>query len=80
MNKKLKISSIVGFYIVIFVVLPIIDMFLSGRISTILLSFLDVSMGISVHNPFIGMFSLIILSIIVSGFTWVLLKNAGLKN
>lgn len=80
MNKKLKISSIVGFYIVIFVVLPIIDMFLSGRISTILLSFLDVSMGISVHNPFIGMFSLIILSIIVSGFTWVLLKNAGVKN
>ena len=80
MNKKQKISYIVGFYIVVFVVLPIVDMFISGQISTILLKFLDLSMGITAHNPVIGMFSLLIFSITATGFTWVLIRNAGVKN
>ena len=80
MDKKQKISYIVGFYIIVFVVLPIIDMFISGQISTILLKFLDLSMGISAHNPVIGMFSLLIFSITTTGLTWVLIRNAGVKN
>ena len=80
MDKKQKISYIVGFYIIVFVVLPIIDMFISGHISTILLKFLDLSMGITAHNPVIGMFSLLIFSIIATGLAWVLIRNAGVKN
>jgi hypothetical protein len=80
MNKKQKISYIVGFYIVVFVVLPIIDMFISGQISTILLKFFDISMGISAQNPFIGMFSLTIFSVIATGLTWILIKKTGVKN
>jgi hypothetical protein len=80
MNKKQKISYIVGFYIVVFVLLPIIDMFISGQISTILLKFLDLSMGISAQNPFIGMFSLTIFSIIATGLTWILIRKTGVKN
>jgi len=80
MDKKQKISYIVGFYIVIFVILPIINMFISGQISTILVKFLDLSMGISAQNPFIGMFSLTLFSIIVTGLTWVLIRKAVVKN
>lgn len=80
MDKKQKISYIVGFYIIAFVVLPLIDMFISGQISTILLKFLDMSMGISAHNPFIGMFSLLIFSMIATGLTWVLIRKTGIKN
>lgn len=80
MDKKQKISYIVGFYIIVFVVLPLIDMFISGQISTILLKFLDMAMGVSAHNPFIGMFSLLIFSIIATGSTWVLIRKIGIKN
>lgn len=80
MDKKQKISYIVGFYIVVFVVLPLIDMFISGQISTFLLKFLDLSMGISAHNPLIGMLSLLIFSMIATGLTWVLIRKTGIKN
>lgn len=80
MNKKQKISYIVGFYILFFVILPVIDMFISGQISTILLKFLDLSMGISAQNPVIGMFSLTIFAVIVTGSTWLLIRNAEVKN
>lgn len=80
MNKKQKISYVVGFYVVAFVILPIIDMLMAGQLSIILLKFLDMTMGISVQNPFIGMFSLIVFSIILSGLTWILIRKAGVKN
>ncbi|WP_303871727.1 hypothetical protein [Acetobacterium wieringae] len=80
MDKKQKISYIVGFYIIVFVVLPLIDMFISGQISTFLLKFLDMVMGISAHNPFIGVFSLLIFSIIATGLTWILIRKIGIKN
>lgn len=37
MNKKQKISYVVGFYVVAFVILPIIDMLMAGQLSIILL-------------------------------------------
>lgn len=80
MNKKQKISYVIGFYVVAFVILPIIDMMMAGQLSVILLKFLDLTMGMSAHNPFIGMFSLIVFSIILSGLTWVLIRKAGVKN
>lgn len=80
MNKRQKITYVVGFYVVIFVLLPIIDMLVSGQLSAIILKFLDMTMGISAHNPFIGMFSLVIFSLILSGITWMLIRKAGVKN
>lgn len=80
MNKKQKISYVVGFYVVAFVILPIIDMLMANQLSIILFKFLDMTMGISAQNPFIGMFSLIIFSIILSGLTWILIRKAGVKN
>jgi len=80
LTKKQKGFYIVGFYITAFVILPLIDMFMASQLSTILYRFLDLTMGISAQNPIIGMFSLIIFSIILSGLTWILVRKAGIKN
>ena len=80
MNKKQKISYVVGFYVVAFVIFPIIDMLLASQLSTFLFKFLDITMGISAQNPFIGVVSLITFSVILSGLTWLLIRKAGVKN
>ncbi|KNZ43243.1 hypothetical protein [Acetobacterium bakii] len=86
MNKKQKISYIVGFYIIVFVILPLANTLLyhsgiiSVQISEVLLRFLDIIMGVSAQNPYIGIFSLLILSILINGSSWLLIRKAGVKN
>ncbi|AFA49649.1 hypothetical protein [Acetobacterium woodii] len=80
LDKKQKVACIVGFYMVAFVIFPLIDMFMASQLSTILYQFLDFVMGISAQNPLIGIFSLVIFSLILNGLTWLFIGKAEVKN
>jgi len=86
MNNKQKGRYIVGFYLIAFVILPITDTLLykSGiipvQLSDLLLRFLDNIMGVSAQNPYIAMVSFLIISIVINGLTWLLIRKVGIKN
>lgn len=80
LTKKQKIACIVGFYMAVFVIFPLVDMFMASQLSTVLYRFIDLFMGISVQNPLIGMFSLIVFSLVLSGLTWLFIAKAEVKN
>ncbi len=80
LNKKQKIACIVGFYMAAFVIFPLLDMFMDSQLSTVLYQFLDFVMGISAQNPLIGIFSMVIFSLILNGLTWLFIGKAEVKN
>ena len=86
MNKSQRIAVSVGVPIGLTYVLPFLDTMLyqAGVITTpyslIVLQGLAWMLGIPSQNPIMAMVSFFALTVIFSGFSWLMLRKAGIKN
>lgn len=85
MNKFLKIMVSAGIPILLFLVLPILDTVLydQGIITRTMASRLaegfTIFMGINTGNPWLGCVFVLLVAAILSGLSWLLIRNAVVK-
>ena len=80
MNKVLKIAISVGTPVGLFVVLPIFDHIVHGRISNFLIRGIDYAMGGSTQNPFRAMVTFFLVFVVFSGLSWLLTRKVTISN
>lgn len=80
MSKGLKIAVSVGVPVCCFMVLPILDStLLNGKISYVLKKVIEVLVGTKTMNPYNALITCLILSVVLSGLAWRLIKKATIK-
>ena len=81
MNNALKIAVSVGVPAGLFIILPIVDVSITGgRISKALSSMLDFAFGFSKGNPYYAMVTGILMFAVFNGLSWLMVRKAVDKN
>lgn len=81
MNNALKLAVSVGVPVGLFVILPIVEMSITGgRISKALSSMFDFAFGFSKGNPYYAMVTGILMFAIFGGLSWLMVRKAVDKN
>ncbi len=80
LNKAGKIAVGAGVPVGLLILLPIIDSTLfHSRISAAFARFFDIAFGYSAGNPFAAMITFTVSFLIISLFTWLLMKKAAVR-
>ena len=75
MNKSMKVLVSVGVPVGLFVVLPVVDQIVNGKITLVTIRALDFAIGISLQNPFHAMGTFLLAFVVFSGLSWQLVRK-----